>query len=139
MSKYVSDEPYHRVCGALWFVQMWLFAYFSKLSNREPTSYMTLGLHVVHSLRTIPFDDLMSFFFGLVDQALVHLFLRHDFVHISAWNQILASSQPYPHDFDNFMASTSATCRVLISGGCFAFSSSLSASSSSLQSYLPCL
>ena len=27
MCKYVSEEPYHRV-GALWFVHMWLFAYF---------------------------------------------------------------------------------------------------------------
>ena len=89
MSKYVYDEQYHRVSGALWFVQMWLFAYFPKLSDRKPTSYKTLGLHVVHSLHMMPFDDLMSFFLGLVDRALVHLFFRHDYVHISAWNQIL--------------------------------------------------
>ena len=62
MSKYVSDEPYHKVDGALWLIQMWLFAYFLKLSNKEPTSYKTLGLHVAHSLRTMPYDDLMSFF-----------------------------------------------------------------------------
>ena len=43
MSKYVSDEPYHRTSGALRFVQMWLFAYFPKLSDKEPTSYKTLG------------------------------------------------------------------------------------------------
>ena len=92
MNKYVSAEPYHKVGGALWLVQMWLFAYFPELSDREPTSYKTLGLHVVHFLRTMPFDDLMSFFLGLVDLALIHLFLRHDFVHISAWNQILALS-----------------------------------------------
>ena len=60
----------------------------------EPTSYKTLGLHVVHSLRMMPSDDLMSFL-GLVDRALVHLYLRPDSVHISSWNQILASSQPY--------------------------------------------
>ena len=49
------------------------FAYFPELSNREPTSYKTLGLHAVHSLRTMPFDDLMPFFFELVDRTLVHL------------------------------------------------------------------
>ena len=92
MSKYVSDEPYHRICGALWFVQMWLFAYFLELSNRNPTSFKTLGLHVVHSLHTMPSDDLMSFFLGLVDRALVHLFFKLDFVHISTLNQTLASS-----------------------------------------------
>ena len=95
MSKYVSNEPYHKDGGALWFVQMWFFAYFPELLDREPTSYKTLGLHVAHSLRTMPSNDLMSFFLGLVDRALVHLFLRPDFVHISAWNQILASSHPY--------------------------------------------
>ena len=60
--KIVSDEPYHNVGGALWFIQMWFFAYFPKLSDKKPTSYTTLGLHVSHSLRTMPFDDLMSFF-----------------------------------------------------------------------------
>ena len=28
MGKYVTEIPYHRVGGALWFVQIWLFAYF---------------------------------------------------------------------------------------------------------------
>ena len=98
MSKYVSNEPYHRIGGALWFVQMRLFVYFPELSGREPTFFKTLGLHVMHSLRTMPSNDLMSLFLGLVDRALVHLFLRHDYVHISAWNQILASSKPYIHD-----------------------------------------
>ena len=86
MCKYVSGGPYHRVGGALWFIQMWLLTYFLELSNREPTSFKTLGLHAVHSLRTMPYDDLMSFFLGLVDQALVHLFLKSDFVHILALN-----------------------------------------------------
>ena len=95
MSKFVYDEPYQKVGGALWFEQMWFFAYFPELSNMEPTSYKTLGLHIKHSLCTMPSDHLMSFFLGLVDRALVHLFFRHDFVHISTWNQILASSQPY--------------------------------------------
>ena len=92
MSKYVYDEPYHKVGGALWFVQMWFFAYFPELFDREPTSYKTLGLHVVHSLRTMPSNDLMSFFLGLVDRALVHLCMRLDSIHILAWNQIPASS-----------------------------------------------
>ena len=61
---------------------MWFFAYFLELSDREPTSYKTLGLHVMHSLRTMSSDDLISFFLGLVDRALVHLFLRPDSVHI---------------------------------------------------------
>ena len=82
MSKYVSYKPYHRVGGTLWFVQMWLFAYFLEFSDRESTSYKTLRLQVVHSLRTIPSNDFMSFL-GLVDRALVHLFLKPDSVHIS--------------------------------------------------------
>ena len=90
---------------------MWFFAYFPELSDREPTS---LGIHVAHSVRTMPSDDLMSFFLGLVDWALIHLYLRLDFVHISIWNQILASSQPYLEDFENHLASTSAAGRVLI-------------------------
>ena len=67
MSKYVYDEPFHRVGGALWFVKMWLLAYFPKLSDMEPTSFKTLGLHVVHFLHTMPPDDIMFFFLGLVD------------------------------------------------------------------------
>ena len=86
MSKFVYDEPYHRVGDTLWFVQMWLFAYFPKLADREITSYKTLGLHVAHSLRTMLYANLMLFFLGLVDRALVYLFLRHDFVHMLAWN-----------------------------------------------------
>ena len=81
----------------------------------------------------------MSFFLGLVDRALIHLFPRLDFVHISSWNKILASSQPYMHDFESPLASTSTACRVLISGGCFTFSSLMFASLASLQPYLPCL
>ena len=132
ISKYVYDEPYNEVGIALWFVQMWFFAYFPELSNREPTSYKTLGLHVAHSLCMMPSDDLMSFFLGLVHQALVQLFFRPDFVHILARNQILASSQAYLQDFESLLASTSVTCRVLISRGCFAFSSSMFASPTSL-------
>ena len=62
---------------------MWMFAYFLDLSDRDPTSFKTLGLHVVHSLRTMPYDDIISLFLGLVDQALVHLFFKHGSVPIS--------------------------------------------------------
>ena len=67
------------------------------------------------------------------------MFLKPGSIHISTWNQILASSQPYVHDFESYMASTRANCRALISGGCFTFSSSLFTSPTSLQPYLPCL
>ena len=86
----------------------------------------------MHSLPTMPSDGFMSFFFGLVDRALVYLFLKPDSVPILAWNQTLASSQPYLHDFENSLAFTNTTCRVLVSGGCFAFSILLSESSTSL-------
>ena len=95
---------------------MWFFAFFPELSNREPTSYKTLGLHVTHSV-CMNSHDLMSFFLGLVDRALVHLFLMPNSVHISTWNQILASSHPNLHDFESPLASTNVACRVFISGG----------------------
>ena len=116
---------------------MWLFAYFQELSNKDPTSFKTFRLHAMHSLLTLPYDDLMSFFLGLANRALLHLFLKLDYVHISAWKQNLASPQPYSHDFESSLTLTSTTCRVLISGGCFAFSTSLFASSNSLQPYPP--
>ena len=83
---FLMSLNYHKVCGALWFIQMWLFAYFSKFLDNEPTSYKTLGLHVTHSLRTMPFDYLMSSFLGLVERSLVHLFFRPNSIHISTWN-----------------------------------------------------
>ena len=57
-------------------------------------SYKCDSLHIFQSfrIRNLPFtrlwdfmssDDLMSFFLGLVDQALIHLYLRLDFIHIS--------------------------------------------------------
>ena len=82
MSKYVSNKPYRKVGGALWFVQMWLFAYFPKLLDREPIPYNTYALHVAHSLHTMPYDDHV-FFLGIGRSALVHLYLRPDYVHIS--------------------------------------------------------
>ena len=83
MSKFIFDEPYHRVGGALWFVQMWLFAYFLELLDRDHTFFKTLRLHPLHSLHTMPSNDLMFFFLGLVDRAQVHLFFKPDSIHIS--------------------------------------------------------
>ena len=139
MSKYIYDEPYHCIGGALWFVQMWLLAYFPKVSNQDLTSFKTLGFHVVHSLLTVPSDDLMSFFLGLTDRALLHMFLKPNFVPLLAWNHTLASPRPYLHDFESSIPFTSTTCRVLISRGCFSFLASLSVYSTGLQPYLPCL
>ena len=121
------------------FSQLWKTRHEVRTIGEDTCSYKTLGLHVAHSPRTMPSNDLMSFFLGLVDRVLIHLYLRLDYVHISAWNQILASSQPYLHDFESPFVSTSVTCRVLILGGCFTFSSSMSASLASLQPYLACL
>ena len=44
MGKYVSEIPYQRVGGALWFVQIWIFAYFLELSGVDYFHYMSLGL-----------------------------------------------------------------------------------------------
>ena len=79
MSKYVSDEPYHRVGSALWFVQTRLLAYFLELSSQDPTSF-----NAMCSLRTMPSNDLLIFFLGLENWALLHLFLKPDFVPILA-------------------------------------------------------
>ena len=78
-SKYVYDEPYHCVGGALWFVQTWLLAYFLELSIQDPTSFKTSGLHALCSLCTMPSNDLLTFFLGLENRALLHLFLKPDF------------------------------------------------------------
>ena len=75
ISKYVFEEPYHRVGGALW-----LFSYFLELSYKEPSSLKTFGLHVY--VLCMPSDDLISFFLGLVDRALVYLLLKPDSIHI---------------------------------------------------------
>ena len=139
MSKYFSNEPYHKVGGVLWLVHMWLIVYFSEFLDREPTSYKTLGLHVTHSLRAMPSNDLMSFFLELVDWALVHLYFMPNSIHISASNHILASSQPYLHACESRLAFASTACRVLVSGGSFTFLSLKFASSTSLLPYLPCL
>ena len=44
MGKYVSELPYQKVRGALWFVQIWLFTYFHDLSSANSFPSMSLGL-----------------------------------------------------------------------------------------------
>ena len=72
-------------------------------------SYTCGSLHIFQSFRTgnLPLTRLwdsmsstlyvrcplmISFFLGLVDRALINLYLRPDSIHILAWNQILVSS-----------------------------------------------
>ena len=70
MGKYVIEVPYHRVGGALWFVQIWLFVYFSELSGVDSFPSMSLGLSAAQSIRTISSDSLFYFFLSLVDCSL---------------------------------------------------------------------
>ena len=44
MGKYVTKIPYHKVGGAIWFVQILLFAYFPMLSSADSFPSMSLGL-----------------------------------------------------------------------------------------------
>ena len=78
IGKYVSELPYQRVEGALWFVQIWLFAYFPKLSGVDSFPSMSLGLSATQSIRTISSDSLSSFFIGLVDRSLSQVYLKPD-------------------------------------------------------------
>ena len=56
MGKYVTEVPYDRVRGALWFVQISLFAYFPEISSVDSFSSMSLGLSATQSIRTISTD-----------------------------------------------------------------------------------
>ena len=62
MGKYVSELPYPRVGGALWFVKIWLFAYFPELSDVDSFPSMSLGLSATQSITTISSYSLSSFF-----------------------------------------------------------------------------
>ena len=70
MGKYVSEIPYQRVGGALWFVQIWLFTYFPELSGVDSFLSMSLGLSAAQSIRTISSDSLSSFFLSLANRSL---------------------------------------------------------------------
>ena len=58
----MSEIPYQRVEGALWFVQIWLFAYFPELSSANSFPSMSLGLSAAQCIKTISSDSLSSFF-----------------------------------------------------------------------------
>ena len=55
------------------------------------------------------------------------------------WHHILNFSSPYLLDFKYSSAFLNTVCRVLIYGGCYAFSPQLSFSSTIFLPYLPCL
>ena len=61
MGKYVIELPYHRVGGAFWFVQIWLFAFFLELSGVDSFPSMSLGLSAAQSIRTMSIDSLFFF------------------------------------------------------------------------------
>ena len=61
MGKYVSEMPYQRVGGALWFIHIWIFAYFPELSGVESFPSMSLGLSATQSIRTISSSSLSLF------------------------------------------------------------------------------
>ena len=78
MCKYVTEVPYHRVGGALWFVQILFFAYLAKLSSVDSFPCMSLGLSTTQSIRTISTNSLSSFFLSLAGRSLSQLYLKPD-------------------------------------------------------------
>ena len=137
--KYVNWLPYQGVGGALWFVQIWLFPYFPELSGADSFPSMSLSLTVAQSIRTISLDSLSSFFLSMAVRSLLQLYLKPDTIPNPTWQQILNSSTPYLLDFKYSSAFLSTVCRVLISGGCYAFSPQMSFSYAVFLPCLPCL
>ena len=136
MGKYVTKVPYHRVGGALWFVQIWLFAYFLELSSVDSFPSLPLGLSTTQSIRIISTNSLSSFFLSLANHSLSQLYLKPDTISRTSWQQILSSSTPYLLDFKYLSAFLNTICRVLISRVCYAFSPQLSSSSIVFLPYL---
>ena len=122
MGKYVTEVPYHRVGRALWFVQIWLFAYFLELSSVDSFPSLPLGLSTTQSIRIISINSLSSFFLSLANRSLSQLYLKPDTISRTSWQQILSSSTPYLLDFKYLSAFLNTICRVLISRVCYAFS-----------------
>ena len=85
MGKYVSELPYQRVGGALWFVHIWLFAYFPELLGVDSFPSMSLGLSAAQSIMTISLDSLSSFFLSLADRSLYQLYLKLDAISSPTW------------------------------------------------------
>ena len=122
MGKYVTKIHYHKVGGALWFVQIWLFAYFLEISGADSFPSMSLGLSAVQSIRTISTDSLSFFFLSLVDRSFSQLYLKPDTISNLSWQHILSSFAPYLLDFKYPSSFLNTFYRVLISRGCYAFS-----------------
>ena len=139
MGKYVTEVPYHRVGRALWFEQIWIFAYFLELSGADSSPSMSLGLSTTQSIRTIYSNSLSFFFLSLADSSLYQLYLKPDTISTSSWQLILSSSTPYLLDFKYASTFLNTVFRVMISGGCYAFSPQLSSSSVVFLPYLPLL
>lgn len=85
LGRYVSDERYQKVRGALWFIPLWLFAYFLEISNQDLGYSRPLGLHVVRLVHTMPLIDLMTFFVSLRDRKFSSLYLKLDSMSLSYW------------------------------------------------------
>ena len=80
LGKYVIEVPYHRVGGVLWFVQIWLFAYFPELLGVDSFPSMSLGLSAAQSIRIISTNSLSSFFLSLADRSLPQLYLKSNII-----------------------------------------------------------
>ena len=78
MGKYVSEIPYQRMGGGLWFVQTWLFVYFLQLLGADSFPSMSLGLSEAQSIRTISSNSLSYFFLSLAYHSLSQLYLKPD-------------------------------------------------------------
>ena len=86
-----------------------------------------------------PSSSFSSFFLSLADCSLSQLYLKPDTISSSTWQQILNSFTLYLLDFKYSSTFLSKVCRVLISGGCYAFSPQLSSSFAVFLPYLPYL
>ena len=64
---------------------------FPRTFKLGPNFLVGLGSHATSLLRIMPSDDRMPFLLGLADQALLHLFLKPNYVPLLAWNQTLPS------------------------------------------------
>ena len=100
---------------------------------------MSLGLSAAQSIRTISLDSLSFFFPSSAGRSLSQLYLKPNTISSPTWQHILNSSTPYSLDFKYSSIFLVTVCRVLISGGCYAFSPQLSSYFIVFLPYLPCL
>ena len=133
----MTEVPYHRLGGALWFVQIWLFAYLLELSSADSFPSMSLGLSVAQSIRTIYTNSLSFFFLSLENRSLSQLYLKPNTISSLSWHQILSSSTPYLLDFKYPSSFLNTFYRVMIFRGCYAFFAQLSSYSGIFLPYLP--